>query len=106
MNAPVTAYRDLPGDWKKVSSSRALVHILFIWAAIAFIAAGHRLHLHPGILLYLPSILLIGGLQNNLNSLVHHSIHGNMHPDKKINILIARLLLSGPLGQMYEKLKA
>ena len=98
------AYRELPDEWKKVSKWMALVHILLIWAAIAGVVFCHDLY--QGLPLYFLTILVLGGLQNNLNSLVHHSIHGNIHPNKYVNNFITRVFVAGPIGQIFGRLKS
>lgn len=100
----VTAYRDLPSEWKQVSSYRALVHIFCIWSAFILIVAGY--HKYPNIFYYIAAVVFIGALQNNLNSLIHHSIHCNIHPMRWVNDVLTWLFLSGPLGQMYSRLKS
>ena len=96
-------YRDLPAEWKQVSGVRGIRDVALIWLGIFVLAALTARYWHPA--LYAAAVVLVGGLQNHISSLIHHAIHTNIHPNKTLNDWITRLCLAGPQGQFFAAMR-
>lgn len=89
---------DLPVEWRTKSSWRGLLHVGLVWLGI--LAAVALVGLTRSWLVGAGAFLFIGVLQNNISSLLHHALHGDLHPSKRLNDLVCRLFLTGPQGQL------
>lgn len=92
-------YADLPDEFKSVSRWRGSFDITRVWLTIALVAVACGL-LGPW-WVYAIGVIVIGILQNHLMVLWHHSIHYNIHPERRINDAIGRWTLIAPVGQPW-----
>src|SRR5262249_42602792 len=94
-----TSIHDVPAEWTRISRFHGVRDVALIWTGVFAIAALAARFLNPAS--YIVAALLIGGLQNHISSLIHHSVHSNIHPERKVNDWITRLCLTAPQGQMF-----
>lgn len=95
--------REVPSELLAVSRWRGALHVAVSWLAIfAVVGACGRVGTWwaHGI-----GILLIGGLQNHLMVLLHHSIHVNLHPSRAVNDALARWLVTAPMAQPWSYMR-
>lgn len=95
--AEVPRLSELPAGWLAISPWRGIADTLRTWLGIVVAAAACGQIGHP--LAWLAGAVVIAGLQNHLMVLWHHSIHGNIHPNRRVNEAIGRWLLIAPMAQ-------
>lgn len=105
MTAPAPTFqpRDVPRDLLEVSPWRGILHAAATWAAILAVVAACGL---AGTWwAHVVGIVLVGGLQNHLMVLLHHGIHVNLHPARRVNDALARWLLTAPMAQPWSYMR-
>jgi fatty acid desaturase len=98
------SFSELPEAWTRLSRVRGLADVALVWAGI-FAVVAFCGYLESG-WIHLVGIVGIGILQNNISSLAHHAIHNNIHPERRLNDGLTRLLLAAPLAQLFSVLRA
>ena len=98
------SFSELPEAWSRLSRVRGLADVALVWAGI-FAVVAFCGYLESG-WIHLVGIVGIGILQNNISSLAHHAIHSNIHPERRLNDGLTRLLLAAPLAQLFSVLRA
>lgn len=93
-----TSLSNLPIEWRAVSPVRGMCDTALVWICITGVWYGAIRFPHPAT--YAAAFLLLGALQNHISSLLHHGLHWNLHPRRRINDWICRLFLAGPQGQL------